>query len=870
MPFDISAASNAELAQAIYIAYYGRIAEPDGLDFWENEAQTLSGQGLSNEDILVNFASRFADVEESQNEFPFLANPTESGADGFVQNVFNALFGRAAEQAGEDFYSDRVVDQLNAGEPIGDIILDILNGAQNEDADILGNKVAAAQAYTTALVNGSLQYDQAESETVLSNRTATETQAEAAQAGTDAASDNAPQSGGEGETFALSAGVDNIEGTSGDDTIRGAIDDNTAADNTLTVVDTVDGAGGIDTFNIVVGPSGGAVSFPAAQVTNVENFFFRNVSSQTFTVDATLFSGEQQLWADRASDTTTITGVSSGTTIGMNGNGVTTNGTLNFTTAAGVTAATVAIANGTTAGAINVSDPGSVLTEASISSSGDANTVGAIDLDADTGGASVKSLTVDASTDLTTGNITNFAADATVTVKGDGAVDLGTQEAAVDTIDASDNSGGLTLALDAEADTKFTGGSGDDMVTAGTSYTSANTASIDGGDGTGDRVVVNATGNMDAASGAKYSNFEELEVGSGATVNLNHLSANNSIDSVRLEADAGGAVGATKMTADQAGNVTLFAAGTGVAGNVTTGVSGAATVGQLDTVSITTSGDNAAVTANNIVAAGVETLEIAAETGSATTTVSALAHQDWTTLNLSGSSDISVTSAAGAANVNSTVDGSGAAGALTLDFSNSTTNGINLQGGSGNDAITGGGSDDIMTGNGGDDEFNFAAAGTAGVDTVTDFAAGGSGDTAAFAAGDTTAGTTSGNDAVFASEGTSLVTGGGSFTLASSSNTNDVIELTTALDDDVTLDASSTGADLLQALSSDGTAASDITVSAASDAVMLAVYQGGDAFLFNVAEGSADTAAVAGDITLVGVFNGVESGAFADGDFTIV
>ena len=63
-----------------------------------------------------------------------------------------------------------------------------------------------------------------------------------------------------------------------------------------------------------------------------------------------------------------------------------------------------------------------------------------------------------------------------------------------------------------------------------------------------------------------------------------------------------------------------------------------------------------------------------------------------------------------------------------------------------------------------------------------------------------------------------LVTGGATYDISATDTTAvSVIEITTTLDDDVTLSASSTGADLLQALSSDATAAGSITLDTAGE-----------------------------------------------------
>jgi hypothetical protein len=332
-------------------------------------------------------------------------------------------------------------------------------------------------------------------------------------------------------------------------------------------------------------------------------------------------------------------------------------------------------------------------------------------------------------------------------------------------------------------------------------------------------------------------------------------------------------VAVTNLTATQAGNVTLFpGSSTGVARNVTTGVKGAANVGQVDTVSITASSDNAAVQAMNILADNVERLEVASETGSAATTVTGLTHQDWTALSLSGPSDMSITSAAGSVNVNTVVNGSTAGGDLRLDFSLSQTNGLNIQGGSGADTITGGQADDVITGNGGQDTLVIADVGTAmiGVDTFTDFAAGGSGDAVAIQDADTTVGNNI-NEAVLTSSSTDLVTGGGAFDISGGNDTGltDIFEVTAALDDDAGLDRSSDGNDLLQALSSDETQASGITVDNEGDQFFIAVYQGGDGFLFHGYDADDSAAIAAFEVTLVGVFQDIGNGAFALGDFVM-
>jgi hypothetical protein len=149
--FTLTSADIADQVSATYLGYYGRAPEPAGFRFWQDEHDRLAATGRTDIDVLVNFASRFAEVEESLANLPFLANPTAERADAFVNNVYQQLFNRDAEAAGEDFFSDKLVDQLAAGQPIGDTVLSIMTGARNEDAATLQNKLAVATAFAETL-----------------------------------------------------------------------------------------------------------------------------------------------------------------------------------------------------------------------------------------------------------------------------------------------------------------------------------------------------------------------------------------------------------------------------------------------------------------------------------------------------------------------------------------------------------------------------------------------------------------------------------------------------------------------------------------------------------------------------------------------
>ena len=74
--------------------------------------------------------------------------------------------------------------------------------------------------------------------------------------------------------------------------------------------------------------------------------------------------------------------------------------------------------------------------------------------------------------------------------------------------------------------------------------------------------------------------------------------------------------------------------------------------------------------------------------------------------------------------------------------------------------------------------------------------------------------------------------------------------------------------ELLKGLSSVNVATGSLTATTAGDDFYVVAYQGGNAYLYQV-NNDANTAVIASEISLVGVFNGVAAGAFAAGDFTV-
>ena len=118
--------------QSIYVAYYGRAADPAGLAYWVNHLKEATN-GLT--DIVNDFGmsdeyvERYGDLSSAE----------------LVNNLYQQLFNRDAEPAGLDFY----VDWLETGHStLAEIALDILNGAQGVDVQVIDNKVLIAGQVT--------------------------------------------------------------------------------------------------------------------------------------------------------------------------------------------------------------------------------------------------------------------------------------------------------------------------------------------------------------------------------------------------------------------------------------------------------------------------------------------------------------------------------------------------------------------------------------------------------------------------------------------------------------------------------------------------------------------------------------------------
>ncbi|MDP1932496.1 MAG: hypothetical protein Q8L60_13670 [Gammaproteobacteria bacterium] len=248
----------------------------------------------------------------------------------------------------------------------------------------------------------------------------------------------------QGTTYALTAGVDGVQGTNANDIITGIFGDATNANNTYNAGDVIDGAAGTDILNLIA--QGTTASTAAAIVKNVETINILDTVGATFNAALVENAPAINFTNTQTGNTSTVNGAAQASVIGLAGKGSLT---VDYATTSAVLTndaaklSLTAVGTSTTArSTVNVSD-GNTIDTVSIATTG-SNFVTL------TAGTAAKTVTI-------TGSGTN-----NFDVSAAGAV------AAVVTLDASAATGANTFVMGDTLNTTdvIKGGSGADTVTA--------------------------------------------------------------------------------------------------------------------------------------------------------------------------------------------------------------------------------------------------------------------------------------------------------------------------------------------------------------------------------------------------------------------
>ncbi|MFT7112886.1 MAG: vibriolysin [Porticoccaceae bacterium] len=129
------------LAQQMFVAYYGRPGDPDGLNYWADRFDE------SNNLDAVLFA--FGNSQEYNDSFGALTS------EQLVDGLFFQMFNRGSDSLGLAFYLGR----LESGEAtLASIAKQIADGTQGSDRFSLDNKIAVANAFTDRVDSEDISY----------------------------------------------------------------------------------------------------------------------------------------------------------------------------------------------------------------------------------------------------------------------------------------------------------------------------------------------------------------------------------------------------------------------------------------------------------------------------------------------------------------------------------------------------------------------------------------------------------------------------------------------------------------------------------------------------------------------------------------
>lgn len=318
-----------------------------------------------------------------------------------------------------------------------------------------------------------------------------------------------------GETFVLKAGIEQLQGTSGDDVFK-------AEAGVMDAGDVTDGGAGNDTLEVYDN------SELKGTFTNIENLVVAGADVSTSGYDLSSFSKSFTLKAEQDAAVSHVTNQ----TLVMDGVG---NKTLTATMDAAQTS--VKLVNEGSTGATFKAEGDKL---ASMDLTTNANTTLA-----DGNGNTVKNVAITALADATI-TLTGLDVLENVTVAGDGSVKL-TGATKAD-INATDSTGGVTVDSALDNTAAFTGGAGNDTITLGASTQAhdmgagddtvelngsalGTDGSVDGGDGE-DTLVMSAdnAAAMTANNFKAFTNFEVLGLNGGTgTIQLDSFGDINQV-----------------------------------------------------------------------------------------------------------------------------------------------------------------------------------------------------------------------------------------------------------------------------------------------------------------------------------------------------
>ena len=137
-----------DTVQKLYIGYYQRPADPEGLLFWSRALQSVdtNGDGSFDGENFMWVLEQFAFSAESQVIYG--GGISVANIATVIDAMYMHLFNRHAEPDGSTFWVNAFA--TGASTPAS-ILWEVMKGAQGTDRDTLNNKVSASNRFTQVL-----------------------------------------------------------------------------------------------------------------------------------------------------------------------------------------------------------------------------------------------------------------------------------------------------------------------------------------------------------------------------------------------------------------------------------------------------------------------------------------------------------------------------------------------------------------------------------------------------------------------------------------------------------------------------------------------------------------------------------------------
>jgi len=733
--------------QELYVAYFGRAADPNGLDYWTKSGIT---------------ASKFASDMYAQAEFKDVYGSLSTESQ--VNQIYRNLFDREADVTGLNYWTLEInLGNIQLAEIANHLIYAAQNNAGSEDdKTALTNRTNAAVAYT-AKVNESaaaiLAYQAESTSPWVSGDNITEAVSYLSGIDKDTAhtaagitssvttiTNNGPS--GTSQTNTLTTGVDKFTGGSAADIFNANLTTNST--NTLNAFDELVGGDGLDKLYADI-----RTAVTPAKLTGIEE------------INAT-FSGAVTFGISNATDVTTInnvsstaaalfTGIAAGATTFTVQDVASSTTTFTYLSTTGDQAATVSVNNVTGAANAEISLDGvetltfnAVTATSSYEIAADAATV------INFGGSADQTVVLDA----TTLDVTKFdASSATGAVTFTGINQTGVGGGVDLSVIGGAGNDSLTLTANTGQNLSVSGGAGNDTIT---NTATATTDTIDGGAGTDTLVVDNGDAiALDDATRTTFTNIEAITVNDHFDGSLSTQLIATSIDTVNLtlanaaiideaetitggagsftvnlgntSTDAAGVLGAALTVADTGSattdsltvnnkallstgaNTDMFA-GTAFTStgyeNLTIDTGTGTGSDQLDITTLTITPDVVTGTAVSLTLTGTNAIDIGT---SLTTTSTGLMTVDASglTAQATGTDTLVITTTAQGTSGTASITGSAGEDTISVgNFASTISGGAgndSIVGGTANDNLVGGDGDDTITGSGGNDVYSGGA-----------------------------------------------------------------------------------------------------------------------------------------------------------------